>query len=37
MRKPWGWSGPEVAEARHWAIRTLMADLHARNGRPLAE
>jgi AcrR family transcriptional regulator len=37
MRQQWGLSGPEIAEACRWAIRTLLADLHARNGRPLAE
>jgi AcrR family transcriptional regulator len=37
MRQQWGLSGPEIAEACHWAIRTLLADLHARGNRPLAE
>jgi AcrR family transcriptional regulator len=37
MRQQWGLSGPEIAEACRWAIRTLLADLHARKGRPLAE
>jgi len=37
MRQQWGLSGPEIAEACHWAIRTLLADLRARQGRPLAE
>jgi AcrR family transcriptional regulator len=37
MRQQWGLFGPEIAEACHWAIRTLLADLHARRGRPLSQ
>lgn len=37
MRQQWGLTGSEMAEACHWAIRTLLADLHARKGRPLGE
>jgi hypothetical protein len=36
-RGPSRLSGPEIAEACQWAIRTLLADLHARKGRPLAD
>lgn len=37
MRQQWGLSGEEIARACGWAIRTLLADLHARRGRPLAD
>jgi AcrR family transcriptional regulator len=37
MRQQWGLTGPEAAEACAWAIRTLLADLHERSGRPLRE
>lgn len=37
MRDHWGLNGEEIAEATGWAIRTLLADLRARKGRPLAE
>lgn len=37
MRQQWGLSGEEIAHACDWAIRTLLADLHARGGRPLAD
>jgi AcrR family transcriptional regulator len=37
MREQWGLAGEESAVACGWAIRTLLADLHARKGRPLAE
>jgi AcrR family transcriptional regulator len=36
MRQQWSLSGAEMAEACGWAIRTLLADLRARAGRPLA-
>ncbi len=35
MRQQWGLSGEEMAVACRWAIATLLADLHARKGRPL--
>jgi AcrR family transcriptional regulator len=35
MRQQWELSGPEIARACRWAITTLLADLHARRGRPL--
>jgi AcrR family transcriptional regulator len=35
MRQQWGLSGGEIAQACGWAIRALLADLHARAGRPL--
>lgn len=35
MRDHWGLSGDKTAKAVGWAMRTLMADLRARNGRPL--
>ena len=35
MREQWGLAGPQIARACSWAIRTLLADLHARQGRPL--
>ncbi|HEY0436499.1 MAG TPA: TetR/AcrR family transcriptional regulator [Phenylobacterium sp.] len=37
MRQQWGLSGDEMATACGWAIRTLLRDLHARQGRPLEE
>jgi AcrR family transcriptional regulator len=37
MREQWGLSGAQSAVACAWAIRTLLADLHARQGRPLSE
>jgi len=36
-RQQWGLTGEQMARASHWAIRTLLADLHARRGRPLDE
>ncbi len=35
MRDHWGLSSEDAAQACAWAIRTLLADLHARKGRPL--
>lgn len=35
MRQQWGLAGDQIARACGWAIRTLLADLHARKGRPL--
>jgi AcrR family transcriptional regulator len=35
MRQQWGLSGEESARACGWAVRTLLADLHARKGRAL--
>lgn len=37
MRDHWELSGEEIAETTGWAIRTLLADLRARGGRPLAD
>jgi AcrR family transcriptional regulator len=37
MRQQWGLDGEAIADACGWAIRVLLADLHARQGRPLAE
>lgn len=37
MRDHWGLTGEEIARATGWAIRTLLADLRARNGKPLTE
>jgi AcrR family transcriptional regulator len=37
MRDHWGLTGEEIARATGWAMRTLLADLRARNGRPLSE
>jgi AcrR family transcriptional regulator len=37
MRDHWGLTGEEIARATGWAMRTLLADLRARKGRPLAE
>lgn len=35
MRDHWNLSGDQIARATKWAMRTLMADLRARGGRPL--
>lgn len=35
MRQQWGLTGEQIGRACTWAVRTLLADLHARNGRPL--
>jgi len=35
MRDHWGLDGDRIARACGWAIRTLLADLRARGGRPL--
>lgn len=35
MRDHWGLSGEEIAKVAGWAIRTLVADLKVRGGRPL--
>ncbi|WP_165185250.1 TetR/AcrR family transcriptional regulator [Caulobacter soli] len=37
MRDHWGLSGEQIAKATGWAMRTLIADLRARDGRPLDE
>lgn len=37
MRQQWGLTGEQAASACAWAVRTLLADLHARSGRPLSE
>lgn len=37
MREQWGLDGGQIATACGWAIRTLLADLHARKGRPLGQ
>ena len=37
MRDHWGLTGEEIATATGWAMRTLLADLRSREGRPLAE
>jgi hypothetical protein len=37
MQQQWGLSSQEAAEACAWAIRTLLADLHARKGLALSE
>lgn len=37
MRDQWGLTGQEMAASVRWAMRTLIADLRARNGRPLEE
>ena len=34
MRQQWDLTGEQMARATGWAVRTLLADLHARNGRP---
>lgn len=35
MRQQWGLTGEQMARACGWALRTLLADLHSRKGRPL--
>ncbi len=35
MRDHWGLDGEQIAKATGWAMRTLIADLRARQGRPL--
>lgn len=35
MRDHWGLTGTEIARVCRWAMRTLLADLRARGGRPL--
>jgi AcrR family transcriptional regulator len=35
MRQQWDLTGEQMARATGWAVRTLLADLHARDGRPL--
>ncbi|EQB32738.1 hypothetical protein [Sphingobium ummariense] len=35
MRDHWGLDGAQIARACGWAMRTLLADLKARQGRPL--
>jgi AcrR family transcriptional regulator len=35
MRDHWGLTGEQIARACGWAMRTLLADLHARGGTPL--
>lgn len=35
MRDQWGLTGDRIARACRWAMRTLMADLRERHGRPL--
>ena len=37
MRQQWDLTGPQAARACEWAMRTLLADLHARKGAPLDE
>jgi AcrR family transcriptional regulator len=37
MRDQWDMDGTEIAAACGWAIRTLLKDLAAREGRPLTE
>ncbi len=37
MRQQWDLTGEQMGVAVGWAVRTLLADLHARNGRPLSE
>jgi AcrR family transcriptional regulator len=37
MRDHWKLTGEQMARATGWAMRTLIADLRARNGRPLDE
>ena len=37
MREHWGLDGEQIARASGWAIRTLLADLKARGGKPLGE
>ena len=35
MRQQWDLTGDQMARAADWAVRTLLADLHARKGRSL--
>jgi len=35
MHQQWDLSGEQMGRAAHWAVRTLLADLRARRGRPL--
>lgn len=37
MRDSWGLDAAQMTRAAGWAIRTLIADLKARGGRPLSE
>lgn len=37
MRQQWDLTGEEIAVACGWAARTLLADLHARQGKSLGE
>ncbi|MGH8446694.1 MAG: TetR/AcrR family transcriptional regulator [Solimonas sp.] len=37
MRDHWDLSGEQIAEATGWAMRTLLADLRKRKGKPLSE
>jgi len=37
MRDHWGFDSQKIARACGWAIRTLLADLRSRDGRPLDE
>ncbi|HET9159475.1 MAG TPA: TetR/AcrR family transcriptional regulator [Caulobacteraceae bacterium] len=37
MRQQWDLTGEQMGVAVGWAVRTLLADLHARNGRSLRE
>jgi AcrR family transcriptional regulator len=37
MRQQWDLTGEQMGVAVGWAVRTLLADLHARNGQPLSE
>jgi AcrR family transcriptional regulator len=37
MRDHWGLTGAQMAKACGWAMRTLLADLRARKGRPLED
>lgn len=35
MRDHWDFDGAQIAKATNWAIRTLLSDLRARQGKPL--
>ena len=35
MHQQWDLTGEQMGRAAHWAVRTLLADLRARKGRPL--
>ena len=37
MRQQWDLTGEQIADACGWAMRTLLADLHARQGKSLRE